>query len=498
MGFRRQFRGFRGAARKPLLVISCLLIPGLLAGSFAVRRYWPYGEAAVRSQLAAATTAQVRFGSFHTHYLPPGCVAENVVFEREPSPQPLVTVARLTIESSFAGLFRRHVRLIRAQGLHLAFDRSDFSRQGFVSGQTTIDRFLAENSELEILAKVPEHSLKFLFQSVSWEPGNGSAATSFSAVFENPLPAGIIRTSGRMGAWNSRDPGETAVSGRYSLERADLAVFHGIGGLISSQGEFHGSLRHLEVEGSTSTPAFEVANTEHRLPLETQFSALVDATSGDTILRHVKGRFGRDQIEAQGTITRGAEGKRAAVLDLSCEHGRIEDTFYPFIHSPRSPLEGAVAFRMHVILPSGHEPFLRKLRLDSDFRMEDARFTRVETQSRVTKMGDAPGQRNPPDSSSRFNGRVQVRNGIAQFANLSVQDGGALVSFRGSYGLIDERVNLHGTLKTEASLSKTTHGIKSVFAKALEPFFKKRPHQTIVPVKIGGTYHHPNFGLDIT
>jgi hypothetical protein len=56
---------------------------------------------------------------------------------------------------------------------------------------------------------------------------------------------------------------------------------------------------------------------------------------------------------------------------------------------------------------------------------------------------------------------------------------------------------LHGKLKTATSLAKTTHGIKAVFAKAIEPFFKNKPHEILVPVRIGGTYTHPSFGLDI-
>jgi hypothetical protein len=80
---------------------------------------------------------------------------------------------------------------------------------------------------------------------------------------------------------------------------------------------------------------------------------------------------------------------------------------------------------------------------------------------------------------------------------LLVQDGGASVQFHGSYNLENLRVNMHGKLTTEASLTKTTSGIRAVFAKALEPLFKKRQHENVVPVRISGTYHHPNFGLDI-
>jgi hypothetical protein len=79
-----------------------------------------------------------------------------------------------------------------------------------------------------------------------------------------------------------------------------------------------------------------------------------------------------------------------------------------------------------------------------------------------------------------------------------MEDQSAAAKLHGTFGLLDERVNLHGELKTAASLTKTTHGIKAVFAKVIEPFFKKRPHETVVPVKIGGTYKDPQFGLDLS
>ena len=87
-------------------------------------------------------------------------------------------------------------------------------------------------------------------------------------------------------------------------------------------------------------------------------------------------------------------------------------------------------------------------------------------------------------------------HGIAQFSQLSAHDGSASAWFRGNYDLTNEHVNMHGQLTTEASLGKSTSGIKSVFAKALEPLFKKGKHQKVVPVKISGTYHSPSFGLD--
>ena len=68
---------------------------------------------------------------------------------------------------------------------------------------------------------------------------------------------------------------------------------------------------------------------------------------------------------------------------------------------------------------------------------------------------------------------------------------------QGSYSLITEKIDLHGTLKTDAEVSKTTHGIKSLMLKVLDPFFKNKRGGYVAPVKITGTYQHPLFGLDL-
>jgi hypothetical protein len=47
-------------------------------------------------------------------------------------------------------------------------------------------------------------------------------------------------------------------------------------------------------------------------------------------------------------------------------------------------------------------------------------------------------------------------------------------------------------------LSKGSKGVKSVLLKSVEPFFKKKNAGEIVPIKIGGTFSHPSYGLDVT
>jgi len=489
---------FRRPIKRIALVVVCVLLCILAAGAVIAHHFWPYGELSVRSRLAKIASTNVRFGRFHEKYFPPGCVAENVIFQRDTSGPPLISIKKLVIRSNLRGILGGHVSVVRAEGMHVILSRDDFSGNRSSDKQTTVGKLVADDAVLEVHRKGGTQPLRFVFHKFRLENLGGSGATRFAAVFENPMPAGMVRTSGQFGPWNSSDPAATTVSGKYSLENADLAVFESIAGKIFSQGDFKGTFKQMEIEGATTTPDFEVTSTHHKLPLQTHFSAAVNARSGETILRKVKANFGRDEIDAQGRIGRDLHGKQAAIIELTCNRGRIEDTFYPFIQSPKSPLTGNVAFQMHIVIPSGRARFLKKLELRSSFNITDTRFSNPQTQSRLNKISEGPDQKEPDETVLvNLTGQVTVLKGIAQFAQLSARDGDASALFHGSYDLTNERVNMHGNLKTEASLTKTTSGIKAVFAKALEPLFKKGRHAKVIPVKISGTFHHPSFGLDM-
>ena len=126
----------------------------------------------------------------------------------------------------------------------------------------------------------------------------------FDAELTNPRPQGTILTSGRMGPWVVEDPGETPVAGDYRFERADLSVFKGIAGILSSTGKYEGVLRDLVVDGQTDTPDFRLTHFGTALPLHTEFHAHVDGTNGDTLLQPVDATLGQSHFTAEGKIVR--------------------------------------------------------------------------------------------------------------------------------------------------------------------------------------------------
>ena len=487
----------RSKAGRTVIAVGFVIAAVLISGIVLLHHYWPFTESAVRAELSSAASADVQFGKFRNHYFPPGCVAENVVFTRKQSATPLLRIEKLEITSNLSGLFRHHVSTVRADHALVNWKEWRDPGQDSSSQRTVVDHLIATNTVVEVAHGQAKQPLRFIFHRLHIDNLRGPGESNFEADVDNPLPHGNLHLSGHFGT-SAQGPKHTPVSGTYNLDRAGLSVFKSIGGILSSKGKFQGTLDRITVEGETSTPEFEVAETHHSQPLDTHFSAVVNALNGDVALPHVTARFGRDDLDVRGNIARGRDGKRAAVLEINCPRGRIEDTFYPFMHKSQSAITGDVNFRMHVEIPSGHEPFLEKLALQSDFQIQNARFVKPETQVRLSKVAEAPDDRQPNTAMPvQIHGAVEVKDGIARFAHLSLQDHHASAFFWGKYQLTDEHVDMHGKLKTEASLTKTTNGIGSFFAKILEPFFKKKPHENVVPVKISGTYNNPKFGLDL-
>jgi hypothetical protein len=137
---------------------------------------------------------------------------------------------------------------------------------------------------------------------------------------------GEIQSSGWFGAWQVDDPRSSPVRGRYSFSDADLSTIKGIGGILSSTGEYEGTLGNIVVDGETSTPDFRIAISGHPVPLDTKFHAIVDGTTGDTYLQPVQGRIVNSSLLAKGSIVRvrNPNGHRI-LLDVTLSPARIED-----------------------------------------------------------------------------------------------------------------------------------------------------------------------------
>jgi limonene-1,2-epoxide hydrolase len=304
--------------------------------------------------------------------------------------------------------------------------------------------------------------------------------------------------------WRKDDPGTTPLSGEYTFDHADLGVYRGIAGILTSKGKFNGPLKHIDIEGFTDIPDFEVTSSGHLVELITQFSAYVDARHGDTFLQRVDAHFSRTHVVAEGSIAgiRGRKGK-TALLTLTSQQGRIEDVLGLFVKESRAPMSGKLALKAKVEIPSGNEPFLDRVKLQGGFGIDEGTFTKPDRQKEINKLsagarGESKEEKEDPETVlSDLKGRVKLEKGTADFSDLSFGIPGALAHMHGKYSIITHKVDLHGTMQVESKISNTSTGVKALLLKVMDPIFKKKRKGEIVPVHIGGTYEHPQYGLDV-
>ena len=130
-----------------------------------------------------------------------------------------------------------------------------------------------------------------------------------------------------------------------------------------------------------------------------------------------------------------------------------------------------------------------------------ADFTQPDTQQKVDSLSQvAMGEKQkdePPSVVENMKGHVVMQNATADFTDLYFSVPGALAHMQGTYGILTEKIDLHGNLRVDHKLSKGETGMKSVLMKFAEPFLKKKKQGEVVPIKMGGTYGNPTYGLDV-
>ncbi len=474
---------------------------------------WPFTQDALTKALQDKFSGTVEIGNFHRTYFPnPGCIAEGITLRRgtDPAAPPFLHLRKFTIQGSYAALFtlQRRVDQIRIEGLHLSIPHgglnSSFSGGSNSSKPLKIGVLTADGAELEFARNEDGKPLIFQVRQLSMSPINGGGPTSFRVTLLNPEPPGEIQASGQFGPVKAEDPHQTPVSGSYKFLHANLGVFHGIAGTLSSEGKFEGPLERIVVDDATDIPDFETTKSGHPVHLQTKFQAIVNGTNGDVSLNPAITHFRRTTVVSEGSVaSRAGQHGKTVSLEMTVRDGRIQDLLRLFVKSNLPPMNGAVSLRAKVTVPPQKQPFLEKVNLQGDFGIGGAQFTKPSTQLNVNKLSArAEGEKDvdDPDSVvSDVKGHVNLIHGTATFSNLSFQVPGAFVQMHGTYNLLSKRIDLHGTLSMDAKLSETTKGVKSFLLKAIDPLFKrkKNPAGSVVPIQVTGTYSNPSFGLDI-
>jgi hypothetical protein len=98
---------------------------------------------------------------------------------------------------------------------------------------------------------------------------------------------------------------------------------------------------------------------------------------------------------------------------------------------------------------------------------------------------------------TRLDGRVALKNGVAAFSRISFSVPSAQKDMNGTYSILNKRVNLHGKMQMNATVSQATTGAKSFFLKIVDPFYKKKHAGAEVPITMTGIYGHTHFAAKL-
>jgi hypothetical protein len=430
---------------------------------------------------------------------------------------PLITIRSFAIESSVRELWTRSLSRVRIEGLHIVIPprRGDDmpqlpSRSSADRGERERDRernvriheVVASDGLLTISAKRPGKAPReFRLTHLRFENLDFDEPTTFEASLSNPVPEGIIHTVGTFGPWNADEPSLTAVGGTFRFD-ADLGTINGIGGALHAEGQFNGPLDRIETEGRTRTPDFHLSTGGAVFPLQVHYKAVVDGTSGDTLLEMVEADLARSHVSATGAIVGvdGVKGRRIT-LDTRTSGGRIEDFVRLTTRVQTSPIVGDVDVTARLDIPPGEGEVIDRMDLAGDFTLASARFTSAAIQARIDELSrrgrGEPQDHSVDDVASDMRGAFALRNGTLALRSLSFAVDGAQVRLAGTYGVRSERLDFRGQLRLRASVSQTQTGWKSVVLKVFDPLLRKDGAGTVLPITVSGTRAAPKFGVDV-
>ncbi len=499
--------------RWAMIVFGVALLVGIGAGIFLAFYAKPYLHQKAEDVLSSRFHGDVDIQSFSVSLFPLTLQGSGIVLRHHGRTDvpPLIEIHDFSASASLWNIFGKpwHIKKVQITGLAIHVPPKD-KRGKLMSSSSKkphdvpvkIDELIAENTELDILPGKPEKSPhQFIIHHLEMHGISPNQGAPFEATLTNATPPGEIHVKGKFGPWQADEPRTTPVSANYTFDHADLSVFKGIAGMLSSTGKFGGPLEQLEVEGETTTPDFTVSSGGHPMMLKTEFKATVDGTNGDTLLHPVVAHFLNTTLVCNGGVVKPEDGKhgKEVILDVVSDDGRLEDFLRMAVKADKPPLTGAMNLKTKFDLPPGEGDVVDKLKLDGKFGVGNAQFTNAEVRDKLQNLSRR-GQGHPKDEDagsavSQFKGDFKLNHGIASFRNLSFHVTGATVNLNGDFGLRSEKLDFHGHLRLDAKLSQTTTGVKSFFLKVFDPFFRK-DGKTSIPIKVTGTREKPSFGLD--
>ncbi len=504
------------------LIAFCILAAVLVAIlAYLATHYEPL----IRDRLVAAIEqryqSKVQIQTLHVNLLPrPVVTAEGIEvrWHGRTDVPPMVTLRGFTIRAGLRALLSKpiHIESVNLDGLKLTLPpksdgvktTQDKPAAASSAGELlVVDEVIANGAFLQILPKVEgKEPLEFDIAKLTMHSVGPGRPMEFRASLTNPKPPGLIESTGHFGPWQSDEPGDSPVDGHYTFTNADLSVFTGISGILSSTGDYSGKLNQIAVSGTTDIPDFRVSSSDHKVRLQTTFQATVDGTNGDTYLHPVDAKFLQTELICNGKVEHrpGTPGKFIE-LDVKTTKGRVDDLLDLAVKG-RPIMAGGVSLSTSFLLPPGPGDLIGRLQLGGHFGIGGATFTSGTVEKDLSELSlraqGKPQELSQADSeslqvTSDFRGNFTLGGGKLALTKLTFALPGAQVSLNGTYGLKSEAMDFNGFFRMQAKVSQAFTGWKSMLLRLADPLFAKHGVGTEVPIHIGGTRENPSFGVEL-
>jgi hypothetical protein len=426
---------------------------------------------------------------------------------------PLFSVRQFEFHAGLMRFFLKptHVRTVHVQGLEINIPPKSMRQQNAAKArhqgkiEIVVDEFVCDDSRLVIGTDKPNRDPKiFELSHIVLHDVGPNAPWPYDAKLTNAVPKGEIHAVGTFGPWDTENPGISTVTGKYTFQHAELDPIKGIGGTLHSEGDFTGRLDRIEVHGVADVPDFSLDTANHPVPLHTQFSAIVDGTTGDTYLEPVEATLGKSQFSCRGEVVNVKGQGHIIDLDVDVPAGRIQDFLRLAVKTEPVVMTGVLAMKTKLHIRPGKESVTQKLQLHGEFALQQMHFTNPELQDKVDMLS-LRAQGNPKeakpgaeDVNSHMTGKFSMGDGKLTLQDLNYVLPGATVQLAGVYTLDGKKFDFTGKVRTDAKLSQMVASRwKSLGLKAVDPFFHKHGAGAEIPVKVTGTNTAPKFGLDI-
>jgi hypothetical protein len=427
--------------------------------------------------------------------------------------EPLISLGHFSFHADWMGLFAKpmHVGTVHVTGMAIHIPPREMraqapkGRRHIGQIKIVVDEIVFDDSKLVIGTLKPDKEPQdFEMSHIVMREVGPDAPWNYDATLVNSTPKGDIHAKGTFGPWNIDSPGDSTVTGHYTFDHADLNTIKGLGGILSSVGEFTGQLDNIVVDGTTETPNFSLDTANHAMPLHTKFHAVVDGTDGDTYLQPVEARLGDSDFTCNGAIIN-VKGKGHIIdLDVNVPNGRIQDFLQLAVKTTPVVMTGRLTMKTKLHIHPGNESVSKKIGMKGGFTLRQIHFTNPDVQDKVDMLS-LRAQGDPKDAKpgaedvhSQMVGQFVMGDGKLSFSKLDYTMPGADVALTGDYTLDGDRFEFEGKVQTNAKLSQMVASKwKSLLLKPVDPFFKKDGAGAEIPVKVSGTKSAPKFGLDL-